>query len=231
MGHKIFLSYKYADNNVQNILGTGYWGLCTARAYADEIEDALSSTDDIYKGESDGEDLSQLTDAIIWEKLKNRIYDSTITLVLMSKGMKESWKAEKNQWIPQEISYSLKEMPRKNKNGDNVVSRTNALLAVILPDQSGDYSYFTVNKTCCSTGCRTLDRYCSYIFDIMKGNLFNQKQPISKTCDTGSTIYYGQHSYMLCVKWEDFKTNMSSYIETAYEIQANKDDYNIQKVI
>ena len=53
MGHKIFVSYKYADNNVYNILGNGYWGLCTARDYVNIIEEKLGNTDNIYKGESD----------------------------------------------------------------------------------------------------------------------------------------------------------------------------------
>ena len=89
MGHKIFVSYKYADNNVYNILGNGYWGLCTARDYVNIIEEKLGNTDNIYKGESDGEDLSQLTNETIWSKLKDRIYDSSITIVLLSKGMKD----------------------------------------------------------------------------------------------------------------------------------------------
>ena len=231
MGHKIFLSYKYADNNVQNISGNNYWESCTARAYANEIELELNSTNDIYKGESDGEDLSQLSDATIWEKLKSRIYDSTVTIVLMSKGMKSSFEYEKNQWIPQEISYSLRETPRKNKNGDNITSHTNALLAVVLPDQSGNYSYYTENKTCCATGCRTMNSQCNYIFNIMKGNLFNQKEPNCKVCDGGSTVYYDQPSYMHCVKWSDFKSDMSKFIEEACEIQANIENYNIQKTI
>lgn len=231
MGRKIFVSYKYADNDVKNILGSGYWGVCTARNYVDEIEGMLAGTDDIYKGESEGEDLSYLSESTIWEKLKNRIYDSSVTIVLLSKGMKEPFKAEKYQWIPQEISYSLKETPRKNKNGDSVTSHTNALLAVVIPDRNGDYSYFTENRTCCESGCRVLKKQSSYIFDIMRGNLFNQKQTDSKTCASGDTIYYGQASYMLCVKWDDFKDDMSSYIDVACGIQANKDDYNIQKTV
>lgn len=231
MGHKIFVSYKYADNDVYNILGNGYWGLCTARNYVDEIEKTLGESDNIYKGESDGEDLSQLTDNTIWIKLKNRIYDSTITIIILSKGMKESFKEERYQWIPQEISYSLRETPRKNKNGDSVTSHTNALLAVVLPDRNGDYSYFMESKNCCCNGCTYYYKQSPLIFEIMRGNLFNQKRPDSDTCANNSTIYHGDYHYMLCVKWNDFKNNMSTYIDKALDIQAKKDDYDIQKTI
>lgn len=231
MGRKIFVSYKYADNDVYNILGSGLWGSCTARNYVDEIENTLGDSDNIYKGESDGEDLSQLVDDTIWAKLKDRIYDSSITIVLLSKGMKESYKAEKYQWIPQEISYSLRETPRKNKNGDSITSHTNALLAVVLPDRNGDYSFFTGNKTCCTNGCNYFNKDSSLIFDIMRGNLFNQKSPNCNTCDNYSTIYHGDFSYMLCVKWDDFTKDMDTYIEKALEIQGKRDEYDIQKTI
>ena len=233
MGRKIFISYKYADNDVENITGNpGLWYNCTVRNYVDVIEDTLKDkTDHIYKGESDGEDLSQLKDPTIWEKLKNRIYDSTLTIIMISKGMREKYKAEKHQWIPQEISYSLKEVSRKDKNGNPVTSKTNAILAVILPDKSGSYSYFTYTKNCCSTGCTTYQSNSNLIFSIMSGNMFNQKNPDANNCDVGQTIYHGDCSYMYCVKWSDFVGDMESYIDKAYEIQENQDDYNIQKEI
>lgn len=73
MGRKIFVSYKYRDNNVENIIGMdGKVGLCTVRNYVDKLEEILKDkAEHIYKGESDGEDLSQLSDDTIWEKLKN----------------------------------------------------------------------------------------------------------------------------------------------------------------
>lgn len=231
MGHKIFVSYKYADNNVYNILGNGYWGLCTARDYVNIIEEKLGNTDNIYKGESDGEDLSQLTNETIWSKLKDRIYDSSITIVLLSKGMKDPLKAERYQWIPQEISYSLRETPRKNKNGDSITSHTNALLAVVLPDRTGDYSYFMQSKSCCPSGCTYYNKQSPLIFDIMRGNLFNQKLPDRNVCADNSTVYYGDYHYMLCVKWNDFEKDMNVYIEKALNIQAKKDEYDIQKTI
>ena len=51
MGRKIFISYKYADNDVENITDDpGKWWTCTVRDYVDVIEETLKSkTDHIYK--------------------------------------------------------------------------------------------------------------------------------------------------------------------------------------
>jgi hypothetical protein len=233
MGRKIFISYKYADNDVENITDvTSMWGTCTVRDYVDKVEAELKDeTDHIYKGESDGEDLSQLSETTIWDKLKNRIYDSTLTVVMLSKGMREKYKKEKEQWIPQEISYSLKEISRKDEDGNPVTSKTNALLAVILPDLNGNYNYFTYPKTCCTSGCTVYKRDSNLIFSIMSGNMFNQKQPDSNFCDSNETVYHGESNYMLCVKWSDFSANMEQYIDRAYKIQDRQDDYSIQKDI
>lgn len=65
MGRKIFISYKYADNDVYNITEKLYG--CTVRDYVDKIETTIDSSDHIYKGESDGEDLSQLSEDTIWK--------------------------------------------------------------------------------------------------------------------------------------------------------------------
>ena len=66
MGHKIFVSYKFADDDVYNI--TNSMEGSTVRDYVDKIEETLKSdeSDHIYKGESDGEDLSYLSDDTIW---------------------------------------------------------------------------------------------------------------------------------------------------------------------
>lgn len=226
MGHKIFVSYKYADTNVANVNNEIN---STVRSYVDILEEKLDDSTHIYKGESDGEDLSQLEESTIWSKLKDRIRDSTLTIVMISPNMKDPWKQEKNQWIPQEISYSLKEVSRKNKNGDPVTSKTNALLAIVLPDSNNSYNYYTYHNTCCDSKCRVLQT--DKLFKIMKNNMFNIKAPDNKMCTTGSTIWYGQSSYMQSVTWEDFISDMNSYIDMAYEIRENIDSYNICKEI
>lgn len=205
MGKKIFVSYKYADSDVKKITNDWYH-TDTVRDYVNKLESIIGKND-IYKGESDDNDLSQLTNDSIWNQLKQKIYDSSITIVLISPNMKTLWKRDNEQWIPQEISYSLKEI---SHNG-NRKSRSNALIYVILPNKIGSYDYFE-NKLYWDT---TTYRY-SIIFDIMKNNLNNYK-------------YNSSISYAVMVKWDTFISNYSYYINQAVKKQDNIDFYNICK--
>ena len=228
MGHKIFVSYKYADSDVKQL--TNHWYHDTVRTYVDKLEEYISEVSEhIYKGETDGEDLSNLSDDTIWKKLKDRIYDSTLTIVMISKGMRQTSLPDREQWIPWEISYSLKEVSRKNISGKAVTSSSNALLAIILPDTSGSYEYFTYMKRCCTDPCRYFKT--SFLFYIMQKNMFNVKSADKKDCDDGSTVYYGDSSYMITVKWEDFIKDPESYIKKAYDLQSQIEKYEVYKEI
>jgi hypothetical protein len=72
MGRKVFVSYKHGDNSVQG---------GTARDYVDYLsENTLKN--DVYKGEYN-EDLSAFKDDTIKNRLKDKIHDSSVTLVLV----------------------------------------------------------------------------------------------------------------------------------------------------
>lgn len=227
MGKKIFVSYKFADNQVENL---SIYENSTVRDYVTKFEEILDPSDNIYKGESDGEDLSNLSEETIWKKLKDRIYDSSVTVVFISPGMRDTTKKDEEQWIPWEISYSLKEVSRKNKNGDAVTSRSNAIVAVVLPDENGSYSYYLEKNNCCTSGCTT--HHTDKLFSIIRKNKFNLKDANKKVCSsTGSTIWYGEYSYIKAVKWNNFISNYNTYIESACERQDNIDDYEICKEV
>lgn len=162
MGNKIFISYKYNDSNVRSVprISDTY---PKVRDYVTWLEYKFTNrTSHIYKGESDNEDLSDKSDDYIWKKLKDKIFDSSITIVLISPNMKESRRWEKSQWIPWEISYSLRETPRSN-----YTSHSNAILGVVLPDQYDNYSYYNTMT----------------LFDILKKNIDIGYIPIVKWDD------------------------------------------------
>lgn len=151
MGRKIFVSYKYKDKDVAPLPGVEPFTWC--RDYVDYIEEHFfDNTDNIYKGEDNNEDLSDKSEVYIWNHLKDKIYDSTITIVLITPNMKEPGKWQRSQWIPWEIAYSLHETTRNNRT-----SYSNAILAIIIPDSNGSYSYYDKNK----------------LFPILKSNIDN----------------------------------------------------------
>lgn len=226
MGRKIFVSYKYADSDVYKLIENNK---CTVRDYVDKIEEKLGESDNIYKGESDGEDLSTLDENTIWEKLKDKIYDSSLTIVLISPNMKETWKVDREQWIPWEISYSLKEVSRKNKNGDPVTSKTNAMIAVVLPDSNNSYSYYLEEKHCCNSNC--ISHHTYKLFDIIRKNKFNYINADTEECDNKDKIWYGNCSYIEAVKWCDFILDINKYIDKSYERQNDLSNYNICKEV
>lgn len=219
MGKKIFVSYKYLDSQVLPLKGITN---TTARHYVDSLSKRLEYGDHIYKGENDGEDISSLEDSTIGSKLGDKIFDSTVTIVLISKGMREN-KPDKEQWIPWEISYSLKEQSREGQR-----SKTNAVLAVVLPDENAKYDYFLVRNETCNSITYRVDT----LFEILNKNMFNlkDKEKNMRECN-GSKIYEGYHSYIYSVKWEHFISNINHYIDLALEIRKNINEYELIKAV
>ena len=222
MGKKIFVSYKYADEDVLQLSGHSIWNPTTVRDYVDQLASYLDASDNVYKGERDGEDLSYLSEDQIWERLKDKIYDSTVTIIFISPNMRESYKRDRDQWIPWEVSYSLKEMTRNDRT-----SRSNALLAIVLPDRNGKYDYYLSVSNCGSTTHHT-DR----LFGIIAKNKFNYKYIDRRTCPKcGGVHCYGTTSYIEAVKWGDFISSPQYYINEAVKRKDNISSYEIIKEV
>jgi hypothetical protein len=138
--------------------------------------------------------------------------------------MKDLSKREEDQWIPWEISYSLREKTR-----DGRTSSSNAILAIVIPDRAGSYEYFV--KKICDNGCVNWQHNST--FGILGKNMFNRKTPNIFNCQnhpaSGAVHKGNDHSYIHPVKWDDFIANINWYIALATQINENLDDYNIVK--
>lgn len=224
MGHKIFISYKYGDTSVQHLSRNRSWEITKVRDYVDELQELLSEEDHINKGEKDGEDLSNFKDSTIESKLRKKIFDSSVTIVLISPNMKDWWKSEEDQWIPWEISYSLRVVPTQSST-----SRCNGIIAVVLPDRNGRYDYMLQPRNCCTKGCTTW--HTDKLFNILSKNMFNLKKKDDKQqeCNRNEVVYHGDVSYIDMVKWCDFIKWMNYYITKAETKKENaRDVYDIK---
>jgi hypothetical protein len=207
MGKKIFVSYKYSDRLVRQLQGHN---TTTVRDYVDILEKKIDRSDHIYKGENDDESLKGLSEATIGAKLSDKIFDSTVTVVIVSKGMKAGL-PEKEQWIPWEIAYSLKRQTRGEQ-----VSKTNAVLAVALPDENARYDYYIKGAYPYSNRG---DLNTSFLFGILRENMFNLKYQ----------TYEKYPSFIHSIEWDDFIKDINRYIDIALKIRANINDYNVRK--
>lgn len=229
MGKKVFISYKYGDSGVEPLdwvnngatLLSGYKET-TARHYVDELQELLGE-DNINKGEKDGEDLSGFSEETIASSLRDKIFDSSITVVLISPNMKNTWEPENEQWIPWEISYSLKRYTREGRTSDS-----NGVLAVVLPDVNGSYEYFIEHKVCCCCNYNLLK--ADRLFGILRDNMFNVKEPNEVDCNSGKILMRGHSSYISSVKWENFIKDTEKYLDIAAEIRDNRENYNVIKL-
>lgn len=85
MVHKTFISYKYSE----------------AQGLRDKIIEALGEDASYYQGEtSDSPDLTDTSTENIRKNLKDMMYDTSVTIVIISPHIKES------KWIDWEIEYS-----------------------------------------------------------------------------------------------------------------------------
>ena len=118
-------------------------------------------------------------------------------------------------------------MSRKDINGNSKISRANGILAVVIPDQNGNYDFFIKENY---DGNGTTLYKTNMLFHILEKNMFNKKEPIVKNIN-GINIYYGDSSYVKVVKWDDFIKKPEIYIDIAKKKSENIDEYNICKEI
>lgn len=192
MVHKTFISYKYSE-------------ACSLR---DDIINKLGKDAMYYKGEtSESPDLTDTTTDNIKKNLKNMMYDTSVTIVIISPHMKES------KWIDWEIEYCLKDITRKDRTSHN-----NGVVGVIMK-VNGSYDWFKYSQTN-HDGCITSNYRSEKVYDIINNNRYNQN-PKQYSCDICKSVNYLTGSYIAYVEEEEFLKDPSMYINNAYEKSEN----------
>ena len=192
MAHKTFISYKYSE----------------ARNLRNSIIDALGDDAIYYQGEtSSSPDLSDTSTENIKKNLTDMMYDTSVTIVIISPNMKNS------NWIDWEIEYSLKNITRKGRT-----SHTNGVVGVIMKFNGG-YSWLKTTSTN-GDGCTSSSYDESKVYSIINNNRFNQN-PKKYSCDTCKTVNALTGSYIAYVEEETFLSDPQKYIDNAYDKSEN----------
>lgn len=193
MAHKTFISYKYSEavdlrNRIIKAMG----------------EDAV-----YYNGEHGfSPNKSDCSNNTIWDYLKQMIWGTSVTIVIISPHMKES------SWIESELKYSLKQT---SHNGTQ--SKRNGMVAVIMNDKNRGYEWFKSSHLEEDGHC--VYQYCEeLVFDIIVNNRYNQT-PKKYCCQKCKSISAETGSYISYVEEEDFLANVNDYVEKAFQKSQN----------
>lgn len=192
MAHKTFISYKWSES----------------QDLRDRIIEAMGDDATYYKGEtSDSPDLTDTSTENIKKVLRDMMYDTSVTIVILSPLMKES------KWIDWELEYCLKLNTRKGRT-----SQRNGIVAVI-QKVNGNYSWFKyqVEKP---DGCKVNNYHTEKVYDIINNNRFNQDPP-QYNCQTCKCYDALTGSYISFIEEDDFLADINRYIENAYNKSEN----------
>lgn len=201
MAHKTFISYKWDE----------------ARDLRDKIINSLNEDATYYQGEtSDSPDLSDTSTENIKKHLAEMMYDTSVTIVILSPHMTES------NWIDWEIEYSLKQITRKNRT-----SHTNGIVGVIMKI-NGSYDWFEEHNSNCH-GSSTVSYKMNKVYTIIESNHFNSDPP-QWHCNECKTYDQLNGSYIAFVEQDSFLENPQLYIDNAFEKSENDaSGYNLTR--
>jgi hypothetical protein len=201
MARETFIAYKYSE----------------AQGLRDQIIEKLGEDASYYKGETgESPDLTDTTVENIKENLKNMIFGTSVTIVIISPNLKKS------KWVDWEIEYSLKEYKR-----GNTISRTNGIIGVIMK-VNGNYDWL-ISSYQNSDGCSTRSVDNSLLYDIKINNRFNLITNDKYSCPTCKTFDQLNGSYISLIEQDRFLNNPQHFIENAYQKSKNIGNYKLSK--
>jgi len=200
MARKTFISYKYSE----------------AQDLRDEIIKALSDDATYYQGETaDSPDLTDTSTEIIKKNLTDMMYNTSVTIVVISPNMKDS------KWIDWEIEYSIKEITRKGRT-----SKTNGVVGVIQKVNGGyDWLVTTTKKP---DGCSVRSYDTSKLYNIINKNRYKSKGH-TYACANCKTYSQLDGSYISLIDAEVFLADPKKYIENAFEKSEKAGDFDLTK--
>ena len=195
MARNVFISFRYSD-------GIGY------KNKLSDLFDTRYDTIDY----SEDEDRSRMSDDTIRNYLYGKLRRSSVTIILITPkavNHHKDWSGRYDDWMYDEIRYSLED--REN-------NRTNGLVAVYTPEAE--------NLLISSRGSGSIT--INNVDNLFRKNMMNVKSNYKKNPKEG--IYDRDlDSYCSLISWSDFVKDIDKYINLAVKKRDESYKYNLVK--
>ena len=204
MATKVFISFRFSDG----------------KEIKDELVDLFDESTEVIN-RSEDVDRSQMSEDTIQEYLYEKLKDTSVTIVLLTPeavSYRKNWIVNYDDWLYDELRYSLED--RKNNRTNGVVAvYTDDAKDMILESSSHYCSHCQETKS-----CRTL----KFFDNLARKNMLNIKQSYKK--NLCNDLYDDSHdSYISLVSLEEFKQDHTKYIDNAKDKRDRLHEFNIYK--
>jgi len=204
MARNVFISFRFNDGAV----------------YKDELIKLFESSSEVINY-SENVDRSNMADETIKKYLYDKLRNTSVTIVLITPNAishNKNWLGQYDDWMYDEIRYSLEDRENNRSNGLIAVYTTEAKNSIITKKT---HKCGICNKESEITSISDCD-------NLFRKNMMNVKQAY-KTNKCNGVFDSDKDSYCSLVSWEDFKNNFSKYIEIAVEKREEINKYNLVK--
>ena len=195
MAKNVFISFRFSDGNRYKEYLSGLF---------DKYSDTIDFSEDV--------DRSRMSESTIKQYLYGKLRRSSVTIVLLTPAAvnhKRNWRGDYDDWMYDEIRYSL-----ESREGN----RTNGLVAVYTPEAAS----LLVNVQ--SSGTVSVKN----IDNLIRKNMMNVKLQYKKNPNP-SIFDRDYDSYCSLIEWNKFTNNIGKYINIASQKRDAIYKYNVIK--
>lgn len=146
---------------------------------------------------------------------------TSVTIIIITPeaiSHKKDWCGNYDDWMYDEIRYSLE---------DREDNRCNGIVAVYVPEAKGMLIQENIHKCQTCNTEKTINTILN-VDNLFRKNMMNVKKSY-KTNPCEGVYDSDKDSYCSLVSWDDFKTDYIKYIENAEDKREHVDRYDLVK--
>lgn len=196
MSRRVFVSFRYSDGH----------------KYKEMLDRIFNESTKIINCSEDV-NRSQLSEESIKRYLYNKLSNTSVTVIIITPEavnyQKNIWTGEYDDWIYDEVRYSL---------DDRVGNRTNGLVAVYTEEAKSLLMNIETN------GRKTIHRFDNLVYENMMN--IKPQYKLNKEAGVFDSLW---DSYCSLVSWDEFISNYGKYIDDAAKKRDIIDHYKITK--